>query len=729
MLLTLPNRTRKWSPKSKFFAFLEDEVTISRILLIAGAIIYPLLGYLYFQENLNTSNLLFINLGCGLVFMLMTVLSFTTQSVKSNLRAVIGIMAYLVMFQSISEAVTVKYEINTTVGLIVTYFMCGLVFKHASQLYYFISITFLILIGSTFLYPEGELKKGVIISVFFSQGLITAIALGSKSNIQEKLRKSNELFQNIFNDSIDANFLADLDTLLIKDCNNKAVLMLDAGSKDDLLGLSCFGLQVQPFSDFEVTDIKNQIKEHWGWSKELEYATKTGRILCGNLEARVVAYDNKPHLLIRINDVTENKRLEQLLMAEKQVLEAAYSESNTDHTLDLLLKKIEEIQPGMYGCILLADREERSLQWIAAPSIPKKLMEEISTFPIRSDALPIGRAAVSKSRVSSASLMEEPYNSRMTFILDTYGFKAATAYPILSEENNLLGVFCAFSKTSTSPTENETEIFERVVSMTGLIIEKDRAISENKKSIEELSNKNIELQKSNSEIDSFVYSTSHDLRAPLLNVVGLIDLTDMQVDDPNVKIYFGLMKESLYKLDDTIKEIIEYYRNKKVEVALTKVDLAKIARDAFNNFRFMEDASQMDLFIDIDNSVSFQCDAKRMGVIFNNLISNAIKFRDPNKESGYIKVRSYASDDAVTIVVEDNGLGIEKQHLKKIFDMFYRGNGTSSGSGLGLYILKEVVGKLNGKISVESKLGKGTQFTLELPNPKIYDHARAYVTV
>src|SRR6185369_2656531 len=119
---------------------------------------------------------------------------------------------------------------------------------------------------------------------------------------------------------------------------------------------------------------------------------------------------------------------------------------------------------------------------------------------------------------------------------------------------------------------------ERVVSMAALIIQKDLAIAENKRSIEELHNKNHELQKSNSEIDSFVYSTSHDLRAPLLNVVGLIDLTDMQVDDPNVKIYFGLMKESLYKLDETIKEIIEYYRNKKVEVSTSNVDIAQIAK-------------------------------------------------------------------------------------------------------------------------------------------------------
>jgi len=709
---------KKWSPRFSLSSILEDDVLTYRILLVSGAIIYLLLGYLYYNERLDGNGIFLINLFCGFVLLITAVLSFVSNRVKTSLRGVVGIMVYLVMLQSISEAVSVHYEINTTLGLVVTYFMCGLVFKQSRLLYHFLIITFLMVVASMFLFPEGELKKPLIISIFFSQGLITAIALGSKANMQNKLRKSSELFKNIFNESVDANFLADLETLLIKDCNAKAIAMFDVSTKEELLNLPCFRLQVQPFSDGEVIDVKKQIREYWGWSKELEYATKSGRKFIGNVEARVVAYEDKPHLLVRINDITEKKRLERLLLSEKQVLETAYAESNSELTLNLLLQKIEEIQPTWNGALLIANKEEKSLKWVAAPNLPKELLDELPVIPIHSDALPIGVAAVTKQVSSSVNLMAGPFDSKMTFIMGAHGFRALTAFPIFSNENNLLGVFCALSKTSKVPTPTETEIFERLVSMSGLIMEKDRAVTENKKAIEELHNKNRELQKSNSEIDSFVYSTSHDLRAPLLSVAGLIDLTDMQIEDPNVKVYFGLMKESIYKLDDTIKEIIEYYRNKKVEVTLADVNLAQLAREAFNNFRYMNEASDIDLFIDIDESISFQSDPKRIAVIFNNLLSNAVKFRDTKKEHKFIAIRSFASEEKVTIVVEDNGVGIEEHHLHKIFDMFYRANSTASGSGLGLYILKEVLAKLNGKISVESEPGRGTKFTLELLNQK-----------
>lgn len=720
---------KPWSLKLTLSSLIEDEVITYRILLIAGATIYLLLGYLYFNEHLGSRGFLYINLTYGLFFMTVSVLSFISQKVKNNLRTMVAIMAYLVMIQSICEATNVSYEINSTVALIVTNFMCGLVFKNARQLYYFLLASFLMVIVSMFMFPEGELKKPVLVSIFFSLELITGIALGSKATIQETLRKSNELFRNIFNESVDANFLADLDTLLIKDCNKKAIEMFDATSKSDLLGLPCFRLQVLPFSEQDVINVKEEIREYWGWSKELEYVSKSQRKFIGNLEARVVAFENKPHLLVRINDITEKKRLEKFLLAEKQVLETAYAESNSEVTLSVLLQKIEEIQPEWCGSLFIANKEDKTLKWIAAPNLPKELLEEVPSIPIKSNALPIGLAAVTKRIISSTNLMADPFDSKITFIFGAHGFRAATAFPICSEENNLIGVFCALSKTSKSPTQAEIEIFERVVSLAGLIMEKDRAVAENKKGIEELHNKNHELQKSNAEIDSFVYSTSHDLRAPLLSVAGLIDLTDSQIDEPNVKVYFGLMKESIYKLDDTIKEIIEYYRNKKVDVSLADVNLAQLAREAFDNFRYMGDANKIDLFIDINESISFQSDAKRISVILNNLLSNAIKFRDPSKEHSFIAIRSFATDHKVTIVVEDNGVGIEEHHLHKIFDMFYRASSTASGSGLGLYILKEVVAKINGKISVESEPGRGTKFILELVNQKIPSNVRKPVFV
>jgi signal transduction histidine kinase len=101
-----------------------------------------------------------------------------------------------------------------------------------------------------------------------------------------------------------------------------------------------------------------------------------------------------------------------------------------------------------------------------------------------------------------------------------------------------------------------------------------------------------------------------------------------------------------------------------------------------------------------------------------NLLSNAIKFSDRHKNKPYVKVSVLPGETEAKIVVSDNGVGIQEKYLGDIFKMFYRGNDTGTGTGLGLYIVKEVVEKLGGTISVESYPGTGSSFLVTVPNLK-----------
>jgi signal transduction histidine kinase len=103
-----------------------------------------------------------------------------------------------------------------------------------------------------------------------------------------------------------------------------------------------------------------------------------------------------------------------------------------------------------------------------------------------------------------------------------------------------------------------------------------------------------------------------------------------------------------------------------------------------------------------------------MKVILGNLISNAVKYHNINQPSPYIKVIFNKLGDRIEISVEDNGHGIPKDSLEKIFQMFYRANANTEGTGLGLYIVQEALAKINGKISVTSDYGKGATFTVLL---------------
>lgn len=112
----------------------------------------------------------------------------------------------------------------------------------------------------------------------------------------------------------------------------------------------------------------------------------------------------------------------------------------------------------------------------------------------------------------------------------------------------------------------------------------------------------------------------------------------------------------------------------------------------------------------------FVSDKRRVNVVLNNLISNAIKYQDLLKKDSFVKIDIQTSKEHVIIEVKDNGIGMTEVAKGKIFEMFYRASKQSTGSGLGLYIVKETIDKLSASITVESEKGVGSKFTVIIPN-------------
>jgi signal transduction histidine kinase len=132
----------------------------------------------------------------------------------------------------------------------------------------------------------------------------------------------------------------------------------------------------------------------------------------------------------------------------------------------------------------------------------------------------------------------------------------------------------------------------------------------------------------------------------------------------------------------------------------------------------MEGSEDVVKQIDIIEQAPLISDAYRLLVIFNNLLSNTIKYRDSKKDQNFIHFYITVEKDTLKIRVQDNGIGIAPDFLPKVFNMFYRATERSEGAGLGLYIVRETVHKLGGKISVDSEVGVGTTFDIEVPNHK-----------
>lgn len=231
-----------------------------------------------------------------------------------------------------------------------------------------------------------------------------------------------------------------------------------------------------------------------------------------------------------------------------------------------------------------------------------------------------------------------------------------------------------------------------------------------------LTQRNLELRKTNAELDNFVYSTSHELRAPLMSVLGLISLLEAENNANDRALYVGLMKESIQKLDQIIHDIIDYSRNARFDVKLSPIDFHYLLEKTINNLQYIPDFQKIDIRLRINDDNQFLSDKRRVEIILNNLLSNSLKFHNPEAELPYVEVWVHTSPRQVLIRVEDNGRGIPAQHLPRIFEMFFRGYEQSTGSGIGLYIVREIIEKLNGTIQVESEEGKGSAFTVKLPN-------------
>lgn len=230
----------------------------------------------------------------------------------------------------------------------------------------------------------------------------------------------------------------------------------------------------------------------------------------------------------------------------------------------------------------------------------------------------------------------------------------------------------------------------------------------------EAKNNNEKLQKTNVELDRFLYSTSHDLRAPLMSIKGLINLAQREGFSSAPK-YLNLMDQQINKLDGFINEIIDYSKNARMELRPEPLDIRSTAQDVTDHLKFIEGADQIQFQYHIDLCDRVVTDKARVQVILNNLISNSIKYHNLKQREPHIRITAQRTNGHWTLAVADNGKGIAPEFHDKIFDMFYRADESSKGSGLGLYIVKEVVLKMDGKIELSSEPNKGTEFKVTFP--------------
>ncbi len=225
-----------------------------------------------------------------------------------------------------------------------------------------------------------------------------------------------------------------------------------------------------------------------------------------------------------------------------------------------------------------------------------------------------------------------------------------------------------------------------------------------------------QLNKSVNELDRFVYSASHDISAPLKSIQGLVNIAKIENRDKNLDVHLDYIEKSIRKLEEVIGDLIQFSRNARSELSIINISLYDFINEITHALKYLSSGYTLEIEIDIPKSAVIRSDQQRLQMIFHNLLTNAIKYQDKEKDTHWIKVHFSQNETHWTIDIKDNGIGIPADHAEKVFQMFYRATEYSDGTGLGLYIVKEAVNKLGGEINLISEEHAGTHFSVTLPN-------------
>ncbi|MBI1768609.1 MAG: GAF domain-containing sensor histidine kinase [Bacteroidetes bacterium] len=417
-----------------------------------------------------------------------------------------------------------------------------------------------------------------------------------------------------------------------------------------------------------------------------------------------------------LNDINKS---EEILRGQTKILKMIIEDEETETILEEIIFLLESQAPNMKSSIVFLDETGNYLAKSIGPSLPEDYLSAIPGVPIGPLAGSCGTAAYLRELVIVEDIHIDPRWESFREIIKHFNIRACWSMPIMSKQGKVLGTFAMYYDHVRKPIDEEIELLKFVVSLAGLTIEKRQFQDAQRNYETKIIAQNSELTKINQELDSFVYRASHDIKAPIASMLGIVNLINrIPLPDSDLAVLLAHMRKSVGSLESYVKELIDFSRNLRLESLVTLIDLNKLISQIFETLGEIEEPANLKWNISLDSEGEFYSDKERLFIILKNILSNSIRYRS-SERAPQITINANVSSAQASITVKDNGIGIEQEKIHKIFQMFYRGSELATGSGLGLYIVKETLQKLKGKIEVSSEVGVGTAFMIILPNQKI----------
>ena len=225
----------------------------------------------------------------------------------------------------------------------------------------------------------------------------------------------------------------------------------------------------------------------------------------------------------------------------------------------------------------------------------------------------------------------------------------------------------------------------------------------------------IELQNKNNELESFTYTVSHDLKAPLITIGGFVGYLEKDILNGNTaKAQKDIQRvmDAVIKMQRLLNELLELSRIGRFVNKPENANIGDIAREASRLLHEQVTSNKVKVIIEKDLP-SMEVDRHRLVEVYQNLIDNAIKFMG-NRSNPEVKVGSFQQENEQIFFVKDNGIGIDPLYHERIFGLFNKLDAGTDGTGIGLALVKRIIEFHGGRVWVESESGKGTTFCFTL---------------